>query len=71
MTERDLFNVKHQTSFCTELMMRIDDTIGVSKLSEYDTLDNYTRLQQDIVRLRRELNDLRIMLDPYGKETKK
>lgn len=56
--------IKHQSFFCNELMMRLDVEIQLSKI-EYGSLPNYTRLQQDIVRLRKELNDLRIMLDPW------
>lgn len=70
MTERKIRNIKHQSLFCNELMMRLDDSIQVTKADDYEFcgIDNYTQIQQDIIRLRRELNQLRTMLYPYGKE---
>ena len=65
ITDAKLRNIKHQSLFCSELMMRIDDQIQVSSKAEYGGLPNYTRMQADIIRLRKELNDLRIMLDPW------
>lgn len=67
MTELEIRNIKHQSLFCNELMMRLDDSIQATKVDGWKGcgIDNYTQIQQDIIRLRRELNQLRTMLDPY------
>ena len=67
MTEPKIRNIKHQSLFCNELMMRLDDSIQAAKADDWEFrgIDNYTQIQQDIIRLRRELNQLRTMLDPY------
>ena len=67
MTELKIRNIKHQSLFCNELMMRLDDSIQVIKSDDWEFrgVENYTQIQQDIIRLRRELNKLRTMLDPY------
>ena len=73
MTELKIRNIKHQSLFCNELMMRLDDSIQIIKSDEWEFsgVQNYTQIQQDIIRLRRELNQLRTMLDPYGKKVEK
>lgn len=62
--EKTNIAIKKQSGFCGELMRRIILDIQ-NESYEYDYLNNYTRIQSDIVRLRRELNALNKMLDPY------
>lgn len=62
---KDIHDIKSQSEFCTELMLRLNEEIqnsdkGVSEM------ENYTRKQEDIRRIRRELMDLQKMLYPYG-----
>lgn len=55
----------NQANFCGLLMERLRRDVNQSVAdsnSEY-TVPNVTRLQADIVRLRRELNDLNKMLE--------
>lgn len=57
-------DIKSQSKFCTELMLRLNEEIqnsdkGVSEM------ENYTRKQEDIRRIRRELMDLQKMLCPW------
>ena len=64
MVESKLKQIEKQTEFCKELMNRIaksvDDNI------EYDSpwwgVRNHTQIQNDIIRLRRELNELNKLL---------
>ena len=62
--EKTNIAIKKQSGFCGELMRRIILDIQ-NESYEYDYLNNYTRIQSDIVRLRRELNALNKMLEPY------
>lgn len=60
---------KRQAAFCQELMNRLSVSFKTATKREYwATADNYTQMQADIIRLRRELNDLRKMLNPWGNE---
>ena len=52
-----------QVLFCKELMDRLNDSILSAKVS-YGSLDKHTVMQNDIIRLRRELILLSEMLDP-------
>lgn len=62
-----LKEIKDQSKFCTELMKRVNDDVQKSHVS-YGTIDKHTQMIADIVRLRRELNDLRAMLNPWEVE---
>lgn len=62
--EKTNIAISKQSGFCGELMRRIILDIQ-NESYEYDSLNNYTRIQSDIVRLRRELNILNKMLEPY------
>lgn len=62
-----LKEIKDQSKFCTELMKRVNDDVQKSQVS-YGTIDKHTQMVADIVRLRRELNDLRAMLNPWEVE---
>lgn len=53
-----------QALFCKELMTRLANNVGDAKKGWCGNhLENYTQMQNDIVRLRRELMTLRKMLD--------
>ena len=62
-----LKEIKDQSKFCTELMKRVNDDVQKSH-ANYGTVDMHTQMVADIVRLRRELNDLRAMLNQWGVE---
>lgn len=66
MMTNDCSDIKSQCRFCTELLLRLNDEIDEAS-SRYDdrSFEHYTRFQNDIVRIRRELNNLRIMLNPW------
>lgn len=54
-----------QAEFCEELMTRLNFEIHGAKESIYKWGDGYTKMQADVIRLRRELNTLRKMLNPW------
>ena len=56
--------IKEQTKFCKQLMDRLTAEINNTE-EEYGYIDNHFRMATDIIRIRRELNDLRKMLYPY------
>ncbi len=58
-----IHDIKSQSKFCTELMLRLNEEI---QRSDKSVIENYTRKQEDIRRIRRELMDLQKMLNPYG-----
>lgn len=62
----DKCKVDIQALFCKELMERLNNNILSAKVS-YDSLEKHTVMQNDIIRLRRELMLLSEMLDPYKK----
>lgn len=57
--------MKKQLLFCSELMERLKRDIDNSTLIASYGLEGATRFRSDIRRLRRELQDLSNMLDPY------
>lgn len=59
-------HIEKQSEFCRELMGRINADISEQKM-EYGHLTMHSRIENDIVRLRRELNDLRKMLNRWEK----
>jgi hypothetical protein len=66
MTGRcDIEMVKEQSSFCLELMARLDEDIKTSGEGIWSGMENHVRKQDDIKRIRRELMDLAKMLDPW------
>lgn len=50
--------------FCQSLMNRLVEQAKKTKGTSFWN-DGHTVLQNDIIRLRRELNDVRIKCDPY------
>lgn len=61
--------IKYQAAFCTELMKRLNADIlkdECDKDINYQGMVNHTQKQADIIRLRRELNRLKQMLNPWG-----
>ena len=59
-------DVMKQLSFCNALFVMLNHDIKESDAFFNDCgIDNYTRHQADIVRLRRELLRLSKMMDPY------
>lgn len=54
--------------FCQSLMNRLIER--AQKMKDNDTFwnDGHTVLQNDIIRLRRELNDVRVRCNPYYEE---
>ena len=58
----DKKKIVDQVRFCSVLMGRIK--VDVENAHEYDCyLGKYTVMQTDVIRLRRELNELRKLLD--------
>ena len=62
--KKDFDDIKSQAQFCTELMLRLNDNVQNAEV-HYSSVINHSRMEADIIRLRRELNDLRKMLYPY------
>ena len=64
----DIKAVNNQADFCKELMQRLYDDIKSSEPGDsYYGVERYTQKKADIIRLRRELQTLNSMLDPYKK----
>ena len=64
--KRTFEDAKKQAVFCDELMNRLLISFKTAKEKKYaPTAENYTQMQADIIRLRRELNTLRKMLSPW------
>ena len=63
----DTMKIEMQSEFCLELMERLNAEISES-VDEHAWYGmwNHTQKQADIVRLRRELNKLHKMLNPWG-----
>ena len=62
----DKCKIDIQVLFCRELMERLNDSVLSAKES-FGSLEKHTVMQNDIIRLRRELMLLSEMLDPYKK----
>ena len=62
----DVKKTKAQSDFCLELMKRLHDSINEDTCDapKYTNIWYHTRKQNDIIRLRRELNKLHKMLNP-------
>ncbi|MEE1097515.1 MAG: hypothetical protein U0K83_04195 [Bacteroidales bacterium] len=60
--------VKEQMKFCKELMLRLEKSVAenVDMDSSWWGIRNHSQMQNDIVRLRRELNTLNKLLYPWG-----
>ena len=59
---KTLTTVQKQSRFCLELMYRLNEKI------EDGHIKHHTRMENDVVRLRRELTELADMLRQYGYE---
>lgn len=57
-----------QADFCLEIMQRLNAEIKADKTDDKFaySIRYHTRKQNDIIRLRRELNRLHKMLNPWG-----
>jgi len=62
----DKCKVDKQALFCKDLMERLNDSVQSAVVS-YGEIERHTVMQNDIIRLRRELMLLSEMLDPYKK----
>lgn len=64
----DTKKIIKQADFCLELMQRLNAEIKADQSgNKYaDCIWYHTRKQNDIIRLRRELNRLHKMLNPWG-----
>lgn len=62
--------IKEQMRFCKELMSRLDKLVAenVDEDSSLWGIRNHTQMGNDIIRLRRELNTLKKLLNPWGNE---
>ena len=62
--------VKKQSAFCNELMSRLATSVekNVEEVTSWYGIVNRSQMSNDIIRLRRELNTLRKMLNPWGDE---
>ena len=64
----DQKKITDQVRFCSVLMGRIKNDIETAEPDSFGRegiLRNYTTMQTDVIRLRRELNTLRKMLNPW------
>lgn len=61
--KRKIEKVRKQSAFCMDLMERLND-----KIQNAGVLYGRVEYHTDIIRLRRELKDLRDMLMQYGYE---
>lgn len=58
--------VQLQANFCQDLMQRLTTEIKRDSVNgDYYGMCNYTQKKADIIRLRRELNALNALIDPY------
>ena len=64
MTDKN--KVDKQVLFCKDLMERLNDNI-LSARESYGAIEKHPVMQNDIIRLRRELMTLSEMLDPGKK----
>lgn len=57
-----------QCEFCNELMKRLNESVhnNIDMTSQWDEIYNHSQLSNDVIRLRRELNDLRKILLEYS-----
>lgn len=62
----DFDDIKSQSQFCTELMLRLNKNIHKAEIGSSGGMDRYCQKQDDIIRIRRELNTLREMLNPWA-----
>lgn len=61
---KDIHDIKSQSKFCADLMFKLNEDIQYSGKG-ISGMEKYTRKQEDIRRIRRELMDLQKMLYPY------
>lgn len=59
--------VEEQMKFCKELMNRLDKSLAdnIDEESSWWGIRNHSQISNDVVRLRRELNMLHKLLNPY------
>ena len=57
--------IRSQSKFCAELLLRLNDEIQKSEEGEWSGMKDHTRKQDDIKRIRRELMTLSGMLNPW------
>lgn len=65
MKSYDFADIKSQSQFCTELLLRLNEDIQDSGAGYGSGMKDYTRKQDDIKRIRRELMTLSRMLNPW------
>ena len=61
--------IKEQIKFCKELMLRLDNAVAENidaESSWWSGIRNHTQIINDSIRLRRELNVLNKLLNPWG-----
>ena len=61
--------IKEQIKFCKELMLRLDNAVAENIDAEslgWGGIRNHTQIINDSIRLRRELNALNKLLNPWG-----
>lgn len=58
---------KAQVKFCKELMDRLKKSFdeNINEDSSWYGIKNHSQMRDDIIRLRRELNSLNKLLNPY------
>ena len=63
----DIKKINAQSDFCLELMKRLNAELKKDVDEDaWSGMLNHTQKQNDIIRLRRELNKLNKLLDPWG-----
>jgi len=67
-TSYDPYSIRSQSEFCVELMLRLNEEIKQSGEGSWSGMENHTRKQHDIQRIRRELLELGKMLDPWRED---
>ena len=61
---KDIKSIRIQMKFCTELVLRLNDEIQESGQGTWSGMENHSRKQDDIKRIRREFLTLSKMLYP-------
>ena len=64
---KKLKTVQKQSDFCMDLMNRLNEKIKNAEIA-YGSIKYHTRMENDVIRLRRELKELHDMLMQYGYE---
>lgn len=62
----DLADIRSQSQFCTELLLRLNNSIQTAGKGSWSGMADHCQKQDDIKRIRRELMTLSKLLNPWG-----